>query len=106
MSFVQVLAHAHHCETLSLRERSFCVRHTNDMLVRTTGPAARMATKDSALRYSKNVTVSRKLDLSTAEPKVDTGRTRRHNPGGGKITVPMGRMPRRNQEKKQQTTCV
>jgi len=38
-------------------------------------------------------TVRRKLDLSNAVPKVDTGRTKRHTPGGGKFNIPLGRMP-------------
>ena len=50
---------------------------------------------------------SRKLDLSAAAPKIDTGRDRKHAPGGGKVTVPMGRMPRSKRVgEERRTACV
>eukprot|EP00039_Didymoeca_costata_P018574 m.334052 g.334052 ORF g.334052 m.334052 type:complete len:480 (-) comp17275_c0_seq1:139-1578(-) len=48
--------------------------------------------KPPAPQRSTRRPVPRKLDVS---PKVDTGRTKRYTPGGGKVTVPMGRMPRK-----------
>jgi len=46
--------------------------------------------------YNARRTISRKLDLSNAVPKVDTGRKSRHTPGGGKTQIPLGRMPKKN----------
>jgi hypothetical protein len=45
-------------------------------------------------RAANRVAAARKLDLSKAAPKVDTGRTKRYTPSGGNVVVPFGRMPR------------